>query len=432
MSSACRSANPKPPKRIRAIADEVIAKVQTLRWKVSSVTTDGARVSDVLASEIGFPESDLKNPRSVRLFVGSSEWVTSYFRSEAEVLVSGQRYLWVTDGTELPHVTGLGTSRFYRARYNGGSIKWHRIDWDKPTPLLDSVGVSRVELEPSISSILSVRRIMMRNRSNADPAQIRDAQNRWVTEFAGDMQAGVRVVDLDPYIKRFEPAGGGSSDYVYIHGGGMMYYGLDNFAPFLTQMAAKTGARVTAIGYDLAPEHDVNTSLDVLLARVKTVCAKMQGAKIIGDSVGGLIALFAALEIGKPNIDGVSLIYPVLALKQIYPSTELFGEGYLLDDLDMRRFRDLYKDWFLSKGFDPMNLPLDALSELEVYVFSAGVDVLADEAAIFADRHKVKHRRFGRMPHDFCLYSGSDPGAQGVCHEIFSSLAASFGRSDAS
>lgn len=202
---------------------------------------------------------------------------------------------------------------------------------------------------------------------------------------------------------------------LYVHGGGMVYYSTAVFAPFLRVLSDELAAPVEAFDYDKAPENPVLGSVADLARRVVARADAVDGRRLVlvGDSVGGLLALHLALRTLPGAFSQVVLLYPVLDLHTERPSYDEFGSGLFLDRDAMRQFTALLAPAFDALGFDPMDLPEADVARLPpTLVVTAGCDVLRDEAFAWvrqlgARGADVGHLVHGDLPHDFCLYAPS-------------------------
>jgi len=87
---------------------------------------------------------------------------------------------------------------------------------------------------------------------------------------------------------------------LYIHGGGFISCSAGTHRPITTGLARRTGLRVFAVNYRLAPEHPFPAGLDDTVAAYKWLLAQnIPAAKIAlaGDSAGGGLVLSLALRL---------------------------------------------------------------------------------------------------------------------------------------
>ncbi|WP_010109979.1 alpha/beta hydrolase fold domain-containing protein [Verminephrobacter aporrectodeae] len=280
----------------------------------------------------------------------------------------------------------------------------------------------RVPLARDFASVLTARKIMLRADAQTNDYG-RASAARWVAAYSGAPVAEIDVTpSADPLRRTYRPKTDSGRTLVYIHGGGMVYYDLDVFQPFMTHLAALTGMKIVALSYDRLPETPAQQSIDALLVRIAQ-CVEEEGQVVLaGDSIGGLLALFAATRLPPGTVSQIVLIYPVLSLHDYHASYEAYGQGFLLDASAMRWFRALVAPYFAARGFDPISLAADTLADIPIDLISAGCDVLADEATQFAKRTNVQHLHCADLPHDFCLYANRIASAQTGLNRIVTAL----------
>jgi acetyl esterase len=309
----------------------------------------------------------------------------------------------------------ISVSQFMR------KLRFVRCDADGLSQISFGSGLSKAIVAPDFATILTARQIVTRKVGHT-LVQDRTAAVRWVKNFAGSISQQVEVSIQNHYLRTYRPNNANGRHLIYLHGGGLVYYDLDTFAPFMSQIAALTGFTVLAFGYDKCPETAVEIALDELFERMKESVPESQKSIIMGDSIGGLLALYATVGPLFKKFSQAVLIYPVFSLNETYPSYETYGENYLLDASTMRWFRSLCSPYFKQRGFDPMKLSQNDLEGLRLSVFSAGCDVLADEADVFTKLVSADHYQFPEMPHDFCLYGGKIASTQAPITAILNTL----------
>jgi acetyl esterase/lipase len=121
------------------------------------------------------------------------------------------------------------------------------------------------------------------------------------------------------------------------------------------------------------------------------------------------------------------MLYPVLALNETFASVSTYGQGYLLDASTMRWFLTLFRGYFQTEKFDPLHLSEQQLRALpRTYLFSAGCDVLTNEAQHFAlslqGDARFSHQAFVHLPHDFVLYSGKINAAKTAVNTLITTI----------
>jgi acetyl esterase/lipase len=203
---------------------------------------------------------------------------------------------------------------------------------------------------------------------------------------------------------------------LFFHGGGFMYGDLDSHDAACRFLAERSGVRVLAVDYRLAPEDPFPAAYDDALAahrwlvdHAADVGADPERLAVGGDSAGGNLAAGVAIEAART---GLPLAYQLL----VYPATDAlrrtdsataFAEGFYLT----AAFMDLATRTYVaaSDPADPRvsphyaDLP-DGLAP--ALVVTAGFDPLRDEGEAYARRlvdagTPVELRRFADQIHGF-------------------------------
>ncbi len=182
---------------------------------------------------------------------------------------------------------------------------------------------------------------------------------------------------------------------VYLHGGGWVCGDLDSHDRVCRRLADEAQRAVLAVDYRLAPEHPFPAGLDDAVAVLRHVLEhQLPGVapglpvEIGGDSAGGNLAAAACLRLrGRGRQPARQLlIYPALDLRMLTVSHRTLGHGFLLEEADLRWYRDRYG---CTDFFDWRCSPLlaDSLAGLPpAIVVTAGFDPLRDEGQQYADR----------------------------------------------
>jgi acetyl esterase len=246
-------------------------------------------------------------------------------------------------------------------------------------------------------------------------------------------------------IRIYRPPGakaGPMPTLLFLHGGSWALGGLDAYDLPCRFLAANGGCMVMALEYRLAPEHKFPAGVDDCLAawrwlaaNADSIGANSRRLAVAGDAAGGnLAAVVAQLTRDDPVRPALQLlIYPILDLAMDTRSYELFGEGFLATRRSMEWGRDLYLD-DRGQTADPRVSPLQAptLAGLPTsLVFTAGFDVVRDEAAVYAEKLRaagvrVAYRNFDSLIHGFVGMRGvlqaaaraMDDIAAGLRHEL--------------
>jgi acetyl esterase len=180
---------------------------------------------------------------------------------------------------------------------------------------------------------------------------------------------------------------------VYIHGGGWVVGGLDDWDAVLRMLANDSGARVVSVDYRLAPEHPYPAAVEDVDAAVRWVASELAGGQpivVAGDSAGGNLTAVASLHAREsgPQIALQVLIYPVVDADTSSENYDRFRDTHLfLNTPDMEWFWGHY----LGDGdpSDPDVSPLRAESLAGLppaYVIVAGYDPLTEDALKYAKR----------------------------------------------
>ncbi len=123
--------------------------------------------------------------------------------------------------------------------------------------------------------------------------------------------------------RRYEPAEESRATVLYCHGGGFVAGGLDSHDSICAEICAKTGLRVVAVDYPLAPEHRYPEDLDAVWAAYTAVRETWPVPVVLaGDSAGGMLCAgisHKGRDTGQVP-DGQVLIYPSLGGDRSLPS----------------------------------------------------------------------------------------------------------------
>jgi acetyl esterase len=226
---------------------------------------------------------------------------------------------------------------------------------------------------------------------------------------------------------------------VFFHGGGWVYGDLDSHDPTCRFLAERSGVRVLAVDYRLAPEQPFPAAADDAVAAYRWVTehAEALGADVTrlgvgGDSAGGNLAAVTAIEATRAGLPLAFqlLIYPGTDATTHRPSRALFGHDLFLTEEFMDEVLALYAPDPATRA-DPRVSPL--LAELPAdlapaYVVTAGFDPLRDEGEAYARTLadagiEVELRRFPDQIHGFMSVVGSASTARAASAEIAARLA---------
>ena len=237
-------------------------------------------------------------------------------------------------------------------------------------------------------------------------------------ELFGGIEAVARVedADLDGVPGRvYEPAGAGAGALVWLHGGGWAIGSLASHDPLCRALAARSGCRVVAVDYRLAPEHPHPAGLEDAWTATKWGVRELGPVAVGGDSAGGHLAAVVAL---RARDRGVPLRLQVLVVPVTDYSFETashaeHGTGYGLERTTIEWFWGLYLP-DRADAADPEVSPLrapDVSAAAPALVVTAEYDPLRDEGEAYAAKLRdagvdVEHRRAAGMLHGFLRMPG--------------------------
>jgi acetyl esterase len=185
---------------------------------------------------------------------------------------------------------------------------------------------------------------------------------------------------------------------VYFHGGGFVVGDLDTHDNVCRFLAERSGARVLAVDYRLAPECPFPAAYDDAVAAFRWAADHSQELGgdparlgVAGDSAGGNLAAGVALTCGAQGGPAPAfqlLFYPWLDLADKRPSYRLFREGFYLTEADL----DWYGGHYVTAESDARDARCSPLMAGELdrsapaYIATAGFDPLRDDGEAYARR----------------------------------------------
>jgi acetyl esterase len=210
----------------------------------------------------------------------------------------------------------------------------------------------------------------------------------------------------------------GQFTLVYIHGGGYVVGGVEEFDPECRRFAKALGCDVVSITYRLAPEHPwpagINDGEDALAAIVGGAIPRLNGPIVlVGMSAGaGLAAAICRRSVlaGASPLRLLVLLSPWLDMTMTLPSAELYATGYQLE-------RDMMLEccgYYIPSNVPATHPELSAARNPvppgwpETILFAAACDPLADDAALFARRLAE-----AEVPHHLRFAAGMQHGCHG-------------------
>lgn len=203
-------------------------------------------------------------------------------------------------------------------------------------------------------------------------------------------------------VREYRPAltSGPQPAVLFLHGGGWVIGDLETHDAICRQIAATSGRVVLAVEYRLAPEHrfplpleDCAAALAWAVAQADPLSLDPARIAVAGDSAGGCLAAVLANEAElRPQgfqFDRVALAYPVTQIGRKTASYARLTSGFPLTAASM----DWFSGHYLPEGLDPRDpcvSPLYAvqLADLPHFILGCGLDPLADDARLYAERLK--------------------------------------------
>lgn len=297
-------------------------------------------------------------------------------------------------------------------------------------------------LAPNYRTIVTALRIFRPVVPTPDNVPLlRNRTQEWISRWTLPASTDIVKEESKPEWKVFEPLARHKNHVFYLHGGGLVFYSVEDFKSLLAYLACKSGCAVTAFHYAKAPEHTPQEIIGSLVASFEQRLAEIPSEEPIvlaGDSIGGYIALYLALRRFPEKFARLVMIYPVLDVHHQRPSYLKYGRGYCLNADMMGWFQSLwstgtpYTENQNSKEFSPFALTARDCQILpQTVVVSAEMDVLRDEALewcsdLQARQLPIEHHHLPNLAHDFCLYAGAIPEARSAVDLIAGKLNLNF------
>jgi acetyl esterase len=238
----------------------------------------------------------------------------------------------------------------------------------------------------------------------------------------------------------YEPTGAGDGGplLVFFHGGGFIYGDLESHDAVCRFLAERSGVRIIAVDYRLAPEAPFPAAYDdcvnayvEILKRADEWQADADRIGVGGDSAGGNLATLVAIEAATQDWPCAFqlLVYPLTDMTGASRSRQTFANGFFLSQQFIERATHSYtpdpEQWT-----DPLVSPLVAdlpPGLAPAHVVTAGFDPLRDEGEAYAERLRaagvdVRHVRYPRLIHSFFNMVGAGSNARGAVAEIADAL----------
>jgi acetyl esterase len=280
------------------------------------------------------------------------------------------------------------------------------------------------------------------------PGELRRQQRAAAALGAGTpIDMVVRELTVASARARHYVATTGAPLVVFLHGGGFVFGDLDTHDRLCRLLARHAGVHVLAIDYRLAPEHpfpaaveDAERAFRWARRHAADLGADASRIAIAGDSAGGNLATVVS-QIFATTADAPAcqlLIYPTVDHHGMYPSKELFADGFFLTREAIGWFYEQYVD---TAGADPLDHRLhpagapNLANQPPALIVTAGFDPLRDEAEAYAAALRAQGsdatvRRFESLIHGFANMTGVSRSASEAVIEIAGSLRAMLARDD--
>jgi monoterpene epsilon-lactone hydrolase len=231
------------------------------------------------------------------------------------------------------------------------------------------------------------------------------------------------------------PPRAGDRVLVYLHGGGYAFGSVSSHRALIAELALRSGQRVLAPEYRLAPEHPCPAAIEDVVAVWRWLIGpggfRPEQLSLGGDSAGGGLTLASALrlrELGLPLPRELLLLSPWVDLTLAGESYDRFHEvDYLGTREGLRVYADYYRGALPSD--DPRVSPLFARLEglPPVWLLAGGAEILLDDSVSLAARLEaagvpVRLRVEDGEVHVFPVFSRLTPRGQAALDWLGSAL----------
>ncbi len=218
----------------------------------------------------------------------------------------------------------------------------------------------------------------------------------------------------------YRPAGVGdpSGLLVYFHGGGFVIGDLETHDGHCRRLAARSGCRVLAVDYRLAPEHPFPASHDDALAATKwafdqasDLGADPRRIAVGGDSAGGNLAASVAIDLKDDPAHRIA--FQLLLYPGIWPEEETKSRGELDGPVLTKAAIAWFDKCLAALGHPHAHRALlgrakDLKGVAPALIVTAGFDPLKDEGRDYAARLRAAgveatHVEYPSLVHDFYI-----------------------------
>lgn len=285
------------------------------------------------------------------------------------------------------------------------------------TPSLDKFGLD-IAFEPA-KTAPHMRKALRRAAPHLDAKAppLEEVRDLAIPGPAGDIAARLYI-----------PPGSASPapTVFFTHGGGYVIGDLDTHDILCRRLAAKSGCRVLAIDYRLAPEHafpaaveDAQAGFDWLAGDgAGIVGADPARLAVAGDSAGGGLAAMLG-QTRRHQIKFQLLIYPLMQLVERRKPRLKALEGHLLSVVALEQIAEAYlTDETHASDLRVSPLLENDLADLpDTHIYAAELDPLLDEGQAYRDRLaaagvQVDYTLGKALPHGYFNLTAVLPGAK--------------------
>ena len=193
---------------------------------------------------------------------------------------------------------------------------------------------------------------------------------------------------------------------LYIHGGGFVVGGLESHDDVCAEICDRTGLKVTAVDYRLAPEHRHPAALDDCRDVLKHLISQDLPVIVAGDSAGGWLTAMLGYELGA-QITGQVLIYPMLGSAMNQGSYITRADAPMLTTEQIGYYWGEYFDCPVRDDIQTVPMAYPDLGQVPpTFMIAAEYDPLCTDVADYEDRLKsaglsVNSHLAKALPHGF-------------------------------
>lgn len=294
-------------------------------------------------------------------------------------------------------------------------------------------------LEKGIAEL--VREFIAAGRPSSREQNIDDRRNGYVssTVLAGEQEERVQVEDIElegMIFRVVSPlnATGALPAVIYFHGGCFISGGFATHDNQLRQLAYRSGCRVIAVQYRLAPEHTFPAAHDdaekgalIIHRHAEPLGIDASRITLAGDSAGGHLALVTALRLKTAQVwqpAQLILIYPMLDATASMKSYLDNGKDYIITEDTLLSGYEMYL--LSTELHHPEASPLwrkDFSGLPPVHILTAEYDPLRDEGETLYQRMVEQGvdctcQRYLGVIHGFFQLGGVSPAARNAMGDI--------------